>query len=131
MCNRTSQRRKGDRKTFEEIITEIFPNLVGTIILPSKNLKEPQEETWGGKKKTIPRYIKVKILKTIKRAYTERNTVHFKDQDTSPKTTPDTGRWSNVLKILKKKKSISVTLYLFGSPFQIQRIKKDILIYKQ
>ena len=35
--------RKGDRKVFEEIITENFPNLVETIS-PSKNLKEPQEE---------------------------------------------------------------------------------------
>lgn len=63
MCNRTSQRRKGDRKTFEEIITEIFPNLVGTIILPSKNLKEPQEETWGGKKKLYQGISKSKYLK--------------------------------------------------------------------
>ena len=36
-------------------------------------------------------YTKVKILKTIKRAYTERNTVHFEDQDVSSETMQDTG----------------------------------------
>ena len=64
-----------------------------TIISPSKNLKEPQEEeTCGEKKKNYTKvYTKFKILKTTKRAYAERNTVHFEDQDFSPETMQDTG----------------------------------------
>lgn len=66
-----------------------------TIISPSKNLKEPQEEeTWGKKKKKNPIEGIYQIQNTLvphKRAYTERNTVHFEDQDFSSETMQDTG----------------------------------------